>query len=639
MVLLGTIKMFIVPCYFCSILLLNIYGVHGILYPRESESRQIQDLNGIWDFRMDDSTNRNKGFEEDWFKQPLKRTGSVLKMPVPSSFNDITETREMRDFVGWVWYDRQFYVSPDWIKKRVVLRVDSAHYTAVVWVNSIEVVKHTGGHLPFEREVGEHLKFSGANRVTIAINNTLTPETLPPGEIVWHTDSSSYPIGYFTQKTQTNAFNYAGLHRSVRLYTTPVDYVDDITITTSFYHSKGHVKYNISRKRNATNSALTVEILDNDGNTVARAQADEKDGGELDIENVNLWWPYLMVDGGGPAYLYTLKVSFNTSQSTDVYRLPFGVRTVEVNGSQLFINKKPFYCRGVAKQEDADIRGRGLDLAVIVKDFNLLKWLGANCFRTSHYPYAEEIMDQADQQGIVVIDECPGMGLRSINFRPATKAHHLRVMTELVQRDKNRPSVIMWSVASDPESDLPQAENYFRSIISHTRHLDSGRPITFASNKQEHNDRLAQYVDVICLNRYVGWSRDQGHLDVIVLKMTKDLTNWYNKYKKPIIVTEYGAGAIPGLHKAPSAMFTEQYQVDLIKEYHDAFDRMRRLPIPFLMGEMVWNFADFQSTSDSGLDRNNMGVLTRQREPKAAAYALKARYYHLMEECALISKN
>ncbi|XP_013419250.1 beta-glucuronidase [Lingula anatina] len=433
MVLLGTIKMFIVPCYFCSILLLNISGVDGILYPRESESRQIQDLNGIWDFRMDDSTNRNKGFEEDWFKQPLKRTGSVLKMPVPSSFNDITETREMRDFVGWVWYDRQFYVSPDWIKKRVVLRVDSAHYTAVVWVNSIEVVKHTGGHLPFEREVSEHLNFSGANRVTIAINNTLTPETLPPGEIVWHTDSSSYPIGYFTQKTQTNAFNYAGLHRSVRLYTTPVDYVDDITITTSFYHSKGYVKYNISRNGNATNSALTVEILDNDGNTVARAQADEKDGGELDIENVNLWWPYLMVDGGGPAYLYTLKVSFNTSQSTDVYRLPFGVRTVEVNGSQLFINKKPFYCRGVAKQEDADL---------------------------------------------------------------------------------------------------------------------------------------------------------------------------------------------------PSDAFTEEYQVQFMRKYHEIFDALRK---QFLVGEMVWNFADFQTDqTTTRVDGNKKGVFTRQRQPKMAAHFLRDRYQGLI---------
>ena len=99
---------------------------------------------------------------------------------------------------------------------------------------------------------------------------------------------------------------------------------------------------------------------------------------------------------------------------SDVYRQPFGVRSVEVKLGQLLINNAPFYCHGVAKHEDSDLRGKGLDLTLIAKDFNMLRWLGVNCIRTSHYPYAEEILEMADRQGVAVIDESPGVGIKHV---------------------------------------------------------------------------------------------------------------------------------------------------------------------------------------------------------------------------------
>jgi len=107
------------------------------------------------------------------------------------------------------------------------------------------------------------------------------------------------------------------------------------------------------------------------------------------------------------------------------------------------------------------IRGKGLDYALIAKDFSLLKWLGANSFRTSHYPYADEIMDMADKEGIVVIDECPGVGIKYFNLEKDNLDHHNEVMAELIRRDKNRPAVVMWSVANEPCSDKPAAVKYF----------------------------------------------------------------------------------------------------------------------------------------------------------------------------------
>merc|ERR1719483_754652 len=120
-------------------------------------------------------------------------------------------------------------------------------------------------------------------------------------------------------------------------------------------------------------------------------------------------------------YQYTLEVKVNG----DVYRQPFGIRTVKITPNDILINSKPFYCHGVAKHEDSDLRGKGLDYTLIVKDFNMLRWLGVNCIRTSHYPYAEEILEMCDRQGIAVINESPGVGIHEGNFGPVSLAHHI----------------------------------------------------------------------------------------------------------------------------------------------------------------------------------------------------------------------
>ncbi|KAK7087444.1 beta-glucuronidase-like [Littorina saxatilis] len=597
----------------------------GILYPRDSESRVVKDLDGMWNFRADTSSTRNQSFVDQWWMKPLSATGDVIPMPVPSSYNDITNDKSLRDFVGWVWYDRDLYVSKAWQSERVLLRFGSAHYYAMVWVNGQQVMTHDGGHLPFEGQINSALSFSGVNRITVAVNNTLLPTTLPPGSLTFKTDTRKYPLGYFVQNVQMDFFNYAGIHRHVHLYTTPNTFIDDITVVTSIRGKDGVVTYSVMEEKASGDAPTNVEVTieDRDGNTVS-AQPSNRLQDTIVIPNARLWWPWTMKpDDAG--YLYTLKVNV----SGDIYRQPFGIRTVKVTDTQFLINGLPFYCHGVAKHEDSDIRGKGLDYPLIARDFAMLKWLGANCFRTSHYPYAEEIMDQADQQGIVVIDESPGVGIvRPENFGPVSLAHHKAVMAEMVQRDKNRPSVCMWSVANEPASQLPQAENYFKEVISYTRTLDkSGRPVTFVANQDYYNDLVTQFVDVICLNRYYGWYSDAGHTEVIHLQLGEDFANWRSKHNKPIMITEYGADTIAGLHQEPSFTFTEEFQTDFMSEYHKTFDKFRS---QFLVGEMVWNFADFMTVQ--GVTRvvgNRKGVLTRQRQPKASGHLLRSRYLSL----------
>ncbi|XP_059270757.1 beta-glucuronidase isoform X3 [Mustela nigripes] len=375
---------------------------------------------------------------------------------------------------------------------------------------------------------------------------------------------------------------------------------------------------------------LEVRLLDQESKVVAQGTGCR---GQLQVPNAHLWWPYLMHEH--PAYLYSLEVRVTTQTAagpvSDFYTLPVGIRTVEVTERQFLINGKPFYFHGVNKHEDADIRGRGFDWALLVKDFNLLRWLGANAFRTSHYPYAEEVLQLCDRYGIVVIDESPGVGIvLAQSYGNRSLQHHLEVMGELVRRDKNHPAVVMWSVANEPASFLPPAGYYFKTLIAHTKALDPSRPVTFVTNSNYEADLGAPYVDVICVNSYYSWYHDYGHLEVIPLQLATQFENWYRTYQKPIIQSEYGAGAIPGFHQDPPVMFSEEYQKALLQQYHMVLDEKRK---NYVVGELIWNFADFMT--DQAPQRvmgNKKGIFTRQRQPKAAAFLLRERYWQLAND-------
>ncbi|XP_055265931.1 beta-glucuronidase isoform X2 [Moschus berezovskii] len=562
------------------------------------------------------------------------QSGPILDMPVPSSFNDVGQDGQLRSFVGWVWYEREITLPQRWsedLGMRVVLRIGSAHYYAIVWVNGVHVVEHEGGHLPFEADVSKLVQSGPLSscRITIAINNTLSPHTLPPGTILYKTDPSKYPKGYFVQDTKFDFFNYAGLHRSVLLYTTPTTYIDDITVTTDVDQDIGLVNYQIV-VQGSDHFQLDVCLLDEEGKVVAKGAGAQ---GQLQVPSAHLWWPYLMHEH--PAYLYSLEVKLTAQTAvgpvSDFHTLPVGIRTVAVTESQFLINGKPFYFHGVNKHEDADIRGKGFDWPLLVKDFNLLRWLGANAFRTSHYPYAEEVLQLCDRYGIVVIDESPGVGIvLAESFSNVSLQHHLQVMEEMIRRDKNHPAVVMWSVANEPASSLKPAGYYFKTLIAHTKALDPSRPVTFVTNTKYDADLGAPYVDVICVNSYYSWYHDYGHMEVIQLQLATQFENWYEAYQKPIIQSEYGADAIAGFHQDPPLMFSEEYQKGLLEQYHVVLDQKRK---EYVVGELIWNFADFMTDQLPGrMIGNRKGIFTRQRQPKSAAFLLRERYWKLANE-------
>ena len=203
-------------------------------------------------------------------------------------------------------------------------------------------------------------------------------------------------------------------------------------------------------------------------------------------------------------------------------------------------------------------------------------------------------------------------------------------MTELVARDKNHASVVMWSIGNEPRSENPAARDYFQAVADHTRAMDPTRPITLVIDRNWDNDQGAYAVDIIGINRYFGWYVDTGEIDYIYRQLTADLRDWKAQHNKPIMITEYGADTNAGFHEVPSTIFTEEYQTDLMREYFKAFDTLRNEDI--LIGEMIWNFADFMTRQEvKRAWGNRKGVFTRDRHPKSSAHLLRERYLALAQ--------
>jgi len=187
----------------------------------------------------------------------------------------------------------------------------------------------------------------------------------------------------------------------------------------------------------------------------------------------------------------------------------------------------------------------------------------------------------------------------------------------------------MWSLVNEAATYEKGAINYFKKIAEVTRKLDPTRPITIVNSSNPDECKVAQFFDVICFNRYYSWYSDPGHLELIEIQLSRDLLKWYKRFKKPVFLTEFCADTIAGFHYHPPVMFSEEYQIELLKEYFKVLDKF-----DFVTGEHIWNFADF--ATKQGLTRvggNKKGIFTRNRQPKSVAFYIKERWNKLNKFC------
>ncbi len=563
-----------------------------MLYPQRNSNRHFIDLSGFWDFLLDHD---DKGVGENW----TKGFDNGCPIAVPASWND--QFADDRDFLGPAWYQMKFTIPLEWDKKKILIRFGSVNYLTNVWLNGEVVGHHEGGHLPFEFEISDKI-VPEDNLLVVRVDGRLSDNHVPPRGRPMnnpHTNFDFYP--------------FCGIHRPVLLYAIPKEGLRDITVKTSIKDTTGILDVTIETiglddvHMNLSLKGFGSEIT----NTSKNQQNIQKI--TLEVKQAKFW------DTETPN-LYDLTVDIVKENAIiDSYSLKVGIRTIEVKGDKLLLNGKPIYLTGFGRHEDFPITGRGYVPAVIVKDYSLMNWIGANSFRTSHYPYSEQMMDLADRLGFLVINEIPAVGL---TFSKDVIDRELELcdqyIEELIKRDKNHPSVIMWSLANEPKNSLKSGV-FFRTLYDKAKDLDDTRPVTVV-NMMGVKEKAFEFCDVLCINRYYGWYLQPGNLDEACELLSKEMDKLYEKHRKPIILSEFGADTIPGWHSQPPEMFSEEYQTEFIKKYIEVCRSKS-----YVVGEHVWNMCDFKTSQ--GITRmgsiNYKGVFTRDRRPKMAAHMLR----------------
>lgn len=577
-----------------------------MLYPRQNSSRNLFDLSGLWDFQPDpEEVGEAQGF--------MNGLPDPRPIAVPGSWNE--QYADLFNYFGAGWYLHRVTVPAAWKGERVFLRGGSANYRAVLWVNGQRVGEHEGGHLPFAFEVTDRVRFGAENVIAIMVENHLRPDRVPSGGMGGAGAFTGYP------DTTFDFFPYAGIHRPVVLYTVPRDFIRDITVVTRLEGRDARVEVRVQVDGDPRRGRV---VLAGSGEQ-AEAELRFRDGAgavELRVPSARLWSP-------ADPFLYDLTVS----AGKDLYTMPVGLRTVEVRGKEFLLNGEPVYFRGFGRHEDFWASGRGLNLPLLVGDYDRMRWVGANSFRTSHYPYAEEDIMLADRLGFLVIDEIPAANLVFEDEGTVARRRSvcLRMAGELVARDKNHAAVVMWSVANEPTlpnlidrltgrdtSPVPEyATAFLRALVQHVRALDPTRPVTLTGMMGAPLEWL-EFTDVVCVNRYWGWYEQGGRLEEAFATLDQELDLLYERFGKPILLTEFGADAVAGLHGGQ--MWSEEYQAELLRGYLEVTRRK-----DFVVGTHVWCFADFQSTQSvrrvGGM--NLKGVFTRDRRPKLAAHVLR----------------
>ena len=583
-----------------------------MLRPQDNGARERKLLNGLWSFRVDYD---GVGREENWAARPLE---NARQMAVPASYNDIFTDKDTRLHVGSAWYETTVWIPRGWDGRRITLYFESVTHRATVWANGVLVASHEGGYTPFEADITAAAVSGGSVRVTVEVDNTLTFQTIPPGVV------KTNAVGKRRQTYWHDFFNYAGIHRSVWLSATDTSYLEDVTVVTDIDGATGIVRY---ETKLIGSGDITATLRDADGTVVGSATGA---AGEIRVADAHLWAP-------GDGYLHTLELRLGDQ---DLYLQSVGIRTVRVEGIQFLINDKPFYFTGFAKHEDIPVIGKGHNDAFLLHDFELIEWMGANSIRTSHYPYSEDVLEYADRRGIVVIDETAAVGLNmgigggvfgdqgyttytKETINSVTQRVHAQAIRELIARDKNHPSVVLWSIANEPESHTDEAVDYFVPLFDVAREADPTRPVGVVNVvlAPYGECKLAKYSDVLMINRYYGWYIEPGDLEVAEVELERELRGWASE-GKPIIMTEYGADTYPGLHSVVATPWTEEFQEQFYDVYHRVFDR-----IDAVVGEQVWVFSDFTTTAGAmRVGGNRKGIFTRDRLPKASAHALRARW-------------
>lgn len=563
-----------------------------MIRPQTNSCRRAISLDGLWRCKPDPD---GLGEAEGW----ANGLDASLAIAVPGSWNEQLAEAGLMNFTGAVWYETDFVGFPGHTGKKITLYFGCADYSAIVFLNGAEVGRSGPQALPFEIDITDAATSPTQRHKLIVRVVAQLPEHGPMQRVTLSDyRSENRTRDEYWPAVRFDFFPFGGLNRSVYLSIVPKDGISAVRVRTGWKAAGGWLDVDAGR---------TDDIrLFLDGNEISTGL----------IPGVRPWSPE-------SPRLYDLRIV--CLRSSDEIDLRIGFRTLEVDGQQLLLNGEPVILRGFGKHEDTPVAGRGLNLACMIKDFQLLKWCGANSVRTSHYPYDETFLDLADETGILVISEVFSVNLDFRRTDERDLAAHKDSISALIARDGHHASVIAWSLANEPGY-LGEAEYtrrsapYWADLFAHARSEDDTRPFTIANVQYAGLDDPAfTESDFLSVNRYFGWYTEPGQLRRAGERLTELMDRLSGAHRKPIFVSEFGADAVAGMHATTDQMWTEEYQSDFIETYWRAISNH-----PACVGGHVWNFADFR-TAQHGRRAvlNRKGVFTRERDPKRAAFTIR----------------
>ena len=570
-------------------LLGNVYGRQHIT-SLNGKWRYIVDVQerGFYDYRMNET---RWGFFQDAHQQAKSdlveyNFDTSEQMNVPGDWN--TQDDRLFFYEGTVWFRRTFDYQPQ-AGKRVVLYFGAVNYESYVYVNGRKMGHHVGGFTPFNFDITAALK-EGTNNVIVKVDNKRDRDQIPTNIYDW--------------------WNYGGITRDVLLAEVDETYVEDYSLQldkSNWKHLTGWVKLN----KAVAGQTVTVSIPELKVSEQVVTDADGR--AALSIKaKPELWSPE------NPK-LYAVTVTRDDEVITD----EIGFRCIETQGKQIILNGKPIFLRGVSIHEEAPFKqGRTSNVA---QSQTLLSWakeLGCNYVRLAHYPHNELEVREAEKMGIMVWSEIPVYWTISWQNED-TYANAQRQLHDMIYRDKNRANVIIWSIANETPHSEPR-DKFLSSLAQYARTQDDTRLISMAmevtSASNYHNrlsDNMNAYVDVVSFNQYVGWYRDWKD----AAKMT-----WEVPYEKPVIVSEFGGGALYGYHADKETRFSEEFQENLYIENLKMLDK-----IDGLSGLSPWILVDFRSPARYLPDVqdyfNRKGLISAETGQKKLAFYVMQQYY------------
>jgi len=566
-----------------------------------TDGRAGQSLDGAWHVIVDPYDNgsldyRNQPRPNGYFADAKPKNKSDLveydfsrspTLNVPGDWN--TQRPDLLYYEGTVWYERTFDAAAGPKDARQFLQFGAAAQRAMVWLNGRRLGAHEGGFTPFAFEVTGRVR-PQANSLVVMVNDTRRLGAIPAMNTDW--------------------WNYGGLTRGVRLVETPAAFIRAARVELAqgdAHRVAGTVALDGARGP----TAVTVEIPE----VHTRVTVDTDAQGRAAFSfpaTLSLWSPE-------SPRLYDVDISAGGDRVRD----RIGFRTIETHGTELRLNGRPIFLRGISLHEEALGRGgRATSRADAEALLGLAKELGCNFVRLAHYPHNEEMTRAADRLGLLVWSEIPVYW--TIAWDDAdTLADARRQLAEEIARDGNRASIILWSVGN--ETPVTEARTRFlRTLVEDARAADPTRLLTAALEHHPSgphqitiDDPLGADLDVIGLNEYVGW------YDGLPAKC--DGLTWRSIYQKPIVVSEFGADAKAGFHADALTRFSEEYQADL---YRHQLAMLRK--VPAVRGMSPWILVDFRSQRRPlpGVQDgwNRKGLVANDGTKKQAFWILRDAY-------------